>query len=190
MIPSFALRSPFEHVCWTEKDLQARMSASFARKKMSRRSDELLRGTSMCHSLSTPRLFFIDSLRPCKSSFPPTFFSLFHPKRGGKHTLRVWGSGFSFFKERKPSTKNSKRPTERWKIIYRNNESVAVVSFLLSLYVQISFYSFKRYLLEHRTFSLISSTFNRGIKISTTQRFTSFPSKAAKILRKDGERCA
>lgn len=135
MIPSFALRSPFEHVCWTEKDLQARMSASFARKKMSRRSDELLRGTSMCHSLSTPRLFFIDSLRPCKSSFPPTFFSLFHPKRGGKHTLRVWGSGFSFFKERKPSTKNSKRPTERWKIIYRNNESVAVVSFLLSLYV-------------------------------------------------------
>lgn len=31
------------------------------KKKWARRSDELLRGTSMCHSLSTPRLFFIDS---------------------------------------------------------------------------------------------------------------------------------
>lgn len=58
VIPSFALISIRARMLDGERFTSS--NECFVRaKKM--RSDELLRGTSMCHSLSTPRLFFIDS---------------------------------------------------------------------------------------------------------------------------------
>ena len=80
-----------------------------------RRSDELLRDASMCHSLNAKRVFFffffffIDSA-PVNLHFRRPFFSLFHSERKGENRL---AGNQRLFKENEPIPEIQTRRTNR-----------------------------------------------------------------------------
>lgn len=94
---------------------------------------------------------------PVNLHFRRPFSSLFHPKRGGSIPFEFREADSLSLKRGnlQPKILNLPDLTERWKVIYRNNKSVACRFFYFYIYINIVLF-FQTFACSNRTFSLTS----------------------------------